>query len=299
MRDGSDRDQPPETVPDTPKGPPHTRVSVVVAVRNAIGTIQACLDSVLEQRHAATELVVMDGASSDGTREVLARNHASLAYWESAPDRGISHAWNKALDHVSGEWVLFLGADDRLAGPDVLARMASSLAAAAGRYRVVYGSVEIVDGAGHVLRTAGDPWDVAAPAFRKGMSIPHQAVFHARALFDARGRYDEGFRIMADYDLLLRELLAHDALFVPGVTVTRMGEGGLSQRPESGTTLVRELHRAWRRNGLLARPPSTYPAVMRAQARDAVARVLGRDAELALTRRYRRVLGRPPRSGPL
>ena len=84
-------------------------------MRNGAETIQRCLDSVLAQQAGLAEIVVVDGASTDGTVAILERNAKRLASWSSEPDRGICDAWNKALARVRGEWVLFLGADDRLA----------------------------------------------------------------------------------------------------------------------------------------------------------------------------------------
>ncbi|EOR93988.1 Glycosyl transferase, family 2 [Arcticibacter svalbardensis MN12-7] len=60
------------------------------------------------------EIIVIDGGSTDGTVDILKANHPSIAYWKSEKDYGVYDAMNKALDHVSGEWVYFLGADDEL-----------------------------------------------------------------------------------------------------------------------------------------------------------------------------------------
>ena len=89
-------------------------ISIVVSVFNGADTLQQCIDSVTDQTYPAVELIVIDGGSTDGTREILLRNASKLAYWVSEPDRGIYHAWNKALVHAQGDWISFLGADDYL-----------------------------------------------------------------------------------------------------------------------------------------------------------------------------------------
>ena len=78
-------------------------VSIVVAVRNGAATVQRCIDSIASQTFAGREIIVIDGGSTDGTVEVLRLNASRLAYWVSEPDRGIYHAWNKALERASGE----------------------------------------------------------------------------------------------------------------------------------------------------------------------------------------------------
>ena len=98
-------------------------VSVIVAVFNRAATLQSCLDSIFAQTFQPLEIIVCDGGSNDGSREILASNRARLSYWQSQPDRGVPHAWNTALMHATGEWVCFLGADDRFAQPTTLATL--------------------------------------------------------------------------------------------------------------------------------------------------------------------------------
>ncbi|CAN5671982.1 glycosyltransferase family 2 protein [soil metagenome] len=276
---------------------PH--VAVVVAVRNAAATIGRCMESVLEQDHPGVQLIVMDGASTDGTRVVIARHAERIHHWESEPDRGVYHAWNKALDHVTAEWVCFLGADDRLVGPEALGRMASALAEAArdGGVRVVYGSVNVVDGEGSTLRTLGLPWEDAGPRFRLEMSLPNPATFYHRVLFDAHGRFDESFRIAGDYEFLLRELLDHQAVFVPDVTVVEMGSGGLSDSPRTMARHVRETHRARYMHGLAGTPDWRSFDVLRAVAHARLSQAFGRRAADRAGAAYRMLARKPRRSG--
>jgi len=98
-------------------------VSVIIAVFNRAATLQNCLDSIFEQTAQPLEIIVCDGGSTDGSREILAANSARLAYWQSQPDRGVPEAWNIALAHATGEWVCFLGADDRFAKSNTVATL--------------------------------------------------------------------------------------------------------------------------------------------------------------------------------
>jgi glycosyltransferase involved in cell wall biosynthesis len=225
-------------------------VSVVIGVRNAVGSIQRCLDSVFAQTLVDTELVVIDGASTDGTRQVIERNADRIAIWLSEPDRGVYSAWNKALDHANGEWICFLGADDELDRPDVLSRMAVHLREATGHRTVVYGSVAMVDSSGVVVRTIGRSWPEIELEFREHMAIPHQGVFHHRDLFARHGRFDDRLRIAGDYELLLREVGVIPPLFVPGIVVTRMAAGGMSDSPRTRGRILRERYRVRRQHGL-------------------------------------------------
>ena len=99
------------------------KISIIMALYNGAATLRRCLDSVKSQTYRNIELIVIDGGSSDGSLEILRQYQDSIHYWESEPDRGIYHAWNKGLDHVTGDWVNFLGADDYFPEADVLIRV--------------------------------------------------------------------------------------------------------------------------------------------------------------------------------
>jgi glycosyltransferase involved in cell wall biosynthesis len=264
---------------------PQPLISVVVAVLNGAATVQRTLDSVFGQRYAAKELIVIDGASTDGTTAILDQNSARLAYWESERDRGVYHAWNKALQHVSGDWICFLGADDQLAEADVLSRLAPHLARASSIARVAYAQIRLESG-GTLI---GGPWDAVRPAFWRGMAIPHQATFHHTDLFAQRGNFDESFRIAGDYELLLRELVHRDPVFVPGVIAVEMGTSGLSSRPGNRVLRITEFERARRMHGLARGPVALAPAVIRARAREFVRRLFGSGAEATANSLYRRL----------
>jgi glycosyltransferase involved in cell wall biosynthesis len=263
-------------------------VTIVVAVKNAAGTLQRCLDSVFAQRGVVAEVVVIDAVSTDGTLELLRANEARLGAWLSEPDSGIYSAWNKGIARANGDWIAFLGADDELADPDALAAM---LARAHGAPRVVYGRIDLVSPGGRVVQTVGQPWQAARGDFLAGFMLPHPGALHHRSLFAEHGPFDESFRIAGDYEMLLRELRAGEARFVDR-RVTRVRLGGASSRPDTIHHALREVARARRRHGL---PPSRRLAAALATSWVG-ARVhagLGATAFNALADLYRAVRGRP------
>ena len=87
-------------------------VSVVVAVRNAERTVARTLDSILAQTYPHVEIVLVDGASTDGTLATIAPYQDRLSAFLSEPDRGIADAYNKGIRLARGEWTYFLNADD-------------------------------------------------------------------------------------------------------------------------------------------------------------------------------------------
>lgn len=269
-------------------------ITVIVAVFNAARTLQQCIDSVDGQTWRHRELLVIDGGSSDGSRQIVERNAAKLAYWVSEPDRGTYHAWNKALDHARGDWICFLGADDYLWAPDVLERLAPILEKAYPPTRVVYGRVVIVNDRGGEIIRAGEDWTSAGGRFTDIMSLAHPGLMHHKSLFAAHGKFDDSFRIAGDYELLLRELPAGDALFVPDLVVAGMRQGGISTEPTGSLTMMREMRRAQVLRGY-RRPSARWRAAYaRSWLRVWMWRILGRRiAPYAFD--FLRMLGGKPR----
>lgn len=229
-------------------------ISVIVAVFNGAKTLQRCLDSICEQSYPHIELIIMDGASTDGTFDILKANNKKISYWESKSDKGIYHAWNKALDHVHGDWVCFLGADDYFWKSNVLELMAPNLTAVPMSNKVVYGKVAMVSKDNEIIEIVGKSWDISRRDLLRKMCLPHQGVMHHRTLFECRGRFDESFKISGDYDLLLRELKTENADFVGDVIVAGMQVGGISNSFRNIRKAIKEGDRAVKKNGL----PSNY-----------------------------------------
>ena len=169
------------------------RITVAMVTFNAAGTLERALESVLRHRSAALELVVMDGGSNDGTLDILRRYEAQMAWWRSEPDDGIYDAMNKTLQVATGDWLLFLGADDELlAAPEqLLPRMARAEA-------VYYGDVRI--------RSSDARSGGRFSKYRLMQeNICHQAVLYPRSVYQHK-RYDTASGMLADhrYNIELR-----------------------------------------------------------------------------------------------
>jgi glycosyltransferase involved in cell wall biosynthesis len=200
------------------------KISVIIAAYNGASTIQQCIESVANQTYPHKELIIMDGASKDATVSILERNTSQIEYWESREDRGIAHAWNKALKHATGDWVIFLGADDRFHDECVLSDMADVLHNDTV-HDVVYGQIIFEGGPVHGMVMGGIS-DLSA--LKRKMIIPHTAAFQRRTYFDEVGLFDETFKIAIDYEILLRKKQL-SALFV-NRRIAVMGGEGISTR---------------------------------------------------------------------
>lgn len=217
----------------------------IIAVYNGAATLERTLDSLAAQTCRPDQVIVMDGGSTDGTQQILARRSDVVSYWASEKDRGIYDAWNKALAHAAADWVAFLGADDYLWEPTVLARLCAAAEAAPRATPFVYGRLYEVDAAGQVLVEHGRPWVESRDRFPFEMTVPLLGMLHRRDLCFANGRFDIRYRIAGDYALLRPLLMRSDPVYVD-VVITAAEEGGVSTRPNLRVDGVREVGQAIR-----------------------------------------------------
>ncbi len=175
------------------------KISVITAARNAAVTIQATLDSVSAQDHDPVEHIVVDGASTDGTLD-LVKHHVSPIRLISEPDDGIYDAMNKGLRLATGEVVCFLNADDAFASARTLSLVAAAFAGSDSP-DIVTGRVEFVDAErGRFAAACRFSHDLLA----RGRQPPHPSTFYRRTVFDRLGDYDLRYRIAADFELFCR-----------------------------------------------------------------------------------------------
>jgi glycosyltransferase len=206
------------------------KISIVTVAYNSARTITDTLRSVAEQTHPAIEHLVIDGASSDGTLSIVRERGTRVTQLVSEPDRGIYDAMNKGLSLATGDLVGFLNADDMLAHPDAIARVAR--AAEETGADAVFGDLVYVgaDDTERVVRTwRSGPF--SRDRLRFGWMPPHPTFYVRRTRLPDVGRFDTSLRIAADYDFMLRCLARDDMNFsyVPRVLV-RMRTGGASNR---------------------------------------------------------------------
>jgi glycosyltransferase involved in cell wall biosynthesis len=224
-------------------------ISIIVAVKNGEKTLKRCIDSFSLQTYKKKELIIIDGNSNDSTIDIIKRNERNITFWESKEDTGVYQAWNNALDHVKGEWICFIGADDFFWKSEVLEQLAVCLKNAGPKTTLAYGRVALVDKYGKTLMTIGEPWEKLKKKFKQIMCLPHPGLMHHRSIFERHGKFKENFQIAGDYELLLRELIQRDPLFIP-ITVIGMQNGGLSTKPKNVIISMKEMRLAQRMNGI-------------------------------------------------
>lgn len=181
------------------------KISVITVCWNAEATIEKCIRSVLGQSYSDIEYVVVDGASSDGTLQILEKFRNRIDKLVSEPDSGIYEAMNKGIDLASGEYLLFLNADDVFLHERVIELAVSKMAG--DTYEIYYGDVVFLDKESGALEyRKQDDID----SFRIFRNFPCQpATFYKKAVFSHCGKFSTNYKIVSDYLWIVSAYLVH------------------------------------------------------------------------------------------
>jgi len=165
------------------------KISIITVVLNGERFIDAYLQNVLSFLNPQIELVIVDGNSTDKTIETLQQHNDAIDYWCSEPDAGIYDAMNKAIKLAKGQWLYFMGIDDRL-----LDGFSETVTLLTDLRTIYYGNVISY---GKLMARVYDAY------FLTKLNICHQAIFYPRAVF-YKYQYNTRYLVYADYYLNLQ-----------------------------------------------------------------------------------------------
>jgi glycosyltransferase involved in cell wall biosynthesis len=240
------------------------KVTVITVCYNSARTIESTLRSVLEQTYPNIEHIVVDGASTDGTIQVISKTPNRVARMLSEPDHGIYDAMNKGIACASGDILCFLNADDVYAGPHVIESAAKEMAA--HRLDALFGDVAFF--------RAGEPQKIIR-RYRSHMFTPerissgwmpaHPALFMRREIYNDLGGFKTHYRIAGDFEFIARAFCrgALHYKHIPQVMVLMQAGGVSTAGLRSKLKLNKEVLQACRENGIqtnLFKILSKYPA---------------------------------------
>ena len=227
------------------------KVSIITATYNSAETLADTLKSLDFQSYDNIEYIIIDGASSDSTIDLINKRSHRLSRILSEPDKGIYDALNKGLSLATGDIVGFLHSDDVFAYPDVIKDVVAVFRA--NNCDAVYGDLDYVskENTDKVVRH----WksgEYKRSKMQFGWMPPHPSFYMRRELYIKHGYFNLDYKISADYDSLIRYLWIHKATvsYLPKV-LTRMRVGGMSNRSfKNIVQKSKEDIRVMRNNGL-------------------------------------------------
>jgi glycosyltransferase involved in cell wall biosynthesis len=179
------------------------KVSIITVCKNAENTIENTIQSVVAQNYKNIEYIVIDGASSDKTLEMINKYRDKISYFISEPDSGLYNAMNKAIKSATGNILFFLNADDVLYDENVVKDVVSEFFRTKADF--LYGNLTAVypENKKEILQKS----ETVDKFFWMNQCICHQVIFYKADLFKKYGFYDENYKIAADYDFNLRAII--------------------------------------------------------------------------------------------
>lgn len=206
------------------------KVSIITATYNSSSTVQSSIESVIQQNHPNVEHLIIDGASSDSTVEIVKhfqKKHPQIVL-HSDPDKGIYDALNKGVKLASGDIIGFLHSDDFFADSQTLSKVMQVLND--DKIDGVFGDLKYVN--------AEEPTKVirywkskpfSPHLVKRGWMPAHPTLFLKREVYEKHGQFDLNLKIAADYDFMLRILKDNELNFeyLPEI-ITHMRVGGAS-----------------------------------------------------------------------
>ena len=192
----------------------HPRVSIVTPSYNQARYLEATILSVLAQDYARIEYIVVDGASTDGSVEIIKKHKVNLAYWVSEKDSGQADAINRGLARASGEILAWLNSDDYY--------LSSAVSAAIRIFEenpdvaMVYGDLLAVDENGRTINLLKYE-QLTLEDLLCFQIIGQPAVFFRRAAYEKTGGLDPTFHYLLDHQLWIRLAQQGRILHVPQI----------------------------------------------------------------------------------
>jgi glycosyltransferase involved in cell wall biosynthesis len=206
------------------------KLSVITINLNNFDGLKRTIGSVISQSFRDYEFLVIDGGSTDGSRDIINQYTDKITWSISEPDAGIYNAMNKGIRRAKGEYCLFLNSGDWLANDIVLQRVFSGPQEA----DVISGDIAFYDTAKQSVKWfVPSPEELTANTLFNG-TLPHQASFIKRKLFDRYGLYNENLKIASDWLFFVETLLEHNVTYKHyNGLVAYFNMDGISCNPET------------------------------------------------------------------
>jgi glycosyltransferase involved in cell wall biosynthesis len=197
-------------------------ITIITATLNSAATIEVCLLSVANQSYLNIEHLIIDGLSSDKTIEIIKKfqNEHSHIRLISEKDQGVYDAMNTGIKIAKGDWIYFLGSDDKIYNNDVLKNVVSIIEQ--DKYEVIYGDV--------LSKAFNGRYDGEFDANKfYYQNICHQSIFFKSYLFKTLGLYNLKYKINADWDFNLKWFFTPkiSRLYIDEI-IAEYGDSGIS-----------------------------------------------------------------------
>lgn len=229
------------------------RVTIITVCYNRKNTIAKAIQSVLEQNYNDIEYIVIDGNSTDGTKEIIETYRDKISQYISEPDKGMYDAINKGLKLATGDIIGLMHSDDEFYDKKVITRIASR-----------FDSEKYIDGVyGDGVYVSNDKQErlirnriggvFSLKKVKKGWLPLHPTVYLKKNIIDKYGLYNLDFKIASDTEFLLRYLYKYEIkMSYVDSYIVKMRMGGMSTSFKRAFEVLQEDYRIYKFHGLAA-----------------------------------------------
>ena len=181
------------------------KLSIITINLNNGAGLQKTMESVFAQTFKDYEYIIIDGGSTDGSKELIEKHQNKLVYGVSEKDEGVYHAMNKGIRKTRGEYLLFLNSGDIFHSIDSIQILLKDSVE-----DIIYGNIMVNSTAGNWLKEY--PLDLTFEYFLHD-TLPHPASIIKKALFDKLGLYNEQNKIVSDWEFYMKAIFLHKASY--------------------------------------------------------------------------------------
>lgn len=204
------------------------KISIITVVYNNVTQIQKTIDSVLLQTYSDIEYIVIDGASTDGSVEIINSYSTYLNYFISENDSGIYQAMNKGWRKATGDYCLFLNSGDFLYKDTVIEDMVRCIEAEPAD--IIFGNLFAYDDKTSYISVFKEP--ISLYYFQHNF-IPHPATFSKRTILEKLNGFYENYKLISDWAFFVNCFLYRATFKQVNITVTAFYMKGSSSNKET------------------------------------------------------------------
>ncbi len=231
------------------------KCTIITVSYNAVDTIESTIKSVLSQDYNDIEYIIIDGNSSDGTKEIIFQFESKISKWISEKDNGIYDAMNKGIQLATGDIIGILNADDLYSSNDIVSKVVQQFNRS--NADALYGDLKYVL-KNDITKTIRfwKSGEYSDGKFLYGWMPPHPTFFVKKNTYNQLGLYRTDMPSAADYELMLRFIHVNKVklTYLPEL-ITIMREGGVSNKSLMNRWKAnRDDLRAWQVNNVKPNP---------------------------------------------
>ena len=229
------------------------KVSIITICYNRKKTIFQCIESVLNQNYPDIEYIVIDGNSTDGTKDIIQFYSGKISSYVSEPDKGMYDAINKGLKMATGEIVGLMHSDDEFYDHEVVSKIVAAFQASPSIDGVYGNGIYVSNDAQQKLVRDRIGGEFNFKNLKAGWLPLHPTVYLKKSLIEQWGYYNLNFKIASDTEFLLRYLFVKKInIAYLNTYVVKMRMGGLSTSYKRAFEVLYEDYRIYKYHGLPA-----------------------------------------------